>query len=78
MKAMDYRLSPGARRLARSEVAVVLHALADHTALEAAREWRYESKERFCPRSQAVGRFLHDTADHLEEQDRQAEVSPTP
>ena len=37
MEALDYRLSPpGTPELTKDQVAVVLHALADHTALMAA------------------------------------------
>jgi hypothetical protein len=50
----------------RMQVAMVLHALADHTALEAAREWRYEGDAPW-PRSRSIGRWLHDTADQLED-----------
>lgn len=70
MASMDYRLTRGVPALTRAQVAVVLRALADHTLLEAAREWRYESTERFCPRSLSIGRFLQDTADDLEHERR--------
>lgn len=64
MASINYRLHPAARRLTRDEVAVVLHALADHTALEAARNWRYDAG-RPWPRSSSIGRWLHDVADQL-------------
>lgn len=65
MRSLDYRLAPDARRLTPVEVAIVLHALADHTALEAAREWRPDPSSPW-PRSLSIGRWLHDTADQLE------------
>jgi hypothetical protein len=68
MRSLDYRLAPDARRLTRQEVAVVLHALADHTMLEAAREWRRDDDGAPWPTSRSVGRFLHDTADQLEQE----------
>lgn len=66
MRSLDYRLVRGKfPPLTPGQVAVVLHALADHTALEAAREWRYEPDAPW-PRSRSIGRWLHDTADQLE------------
>jgi hypothetical protein len=61
MRSLDYRLHPDARRLTRDEVAVVLHALADHTAIKAALSWRH------APHATSVGRWCHDVADHLTE-----------
>lgn len=68
MRSLDYRLSPpGTERLTPVQVAVVLHALADHTALEEARTYRRVDGEQgdYWPTSRAIGRWLHDTADQL-------------
>lgn len=70
MRQLDYRLSPaGTDRLSPAQVAVVLHALADHTALEAARTYRRVTDEPgdFWPTSRAIGRWLHDTGCQLED-----------
>jgi hypothetical protein len=72
MRSLDYRLSPpGTPHLIPAQVAVVLHALADHTALEAARVYSRadlhdRDKESPWPTSTSIGRWLHDTADALE------------
>lgn len=63
-------LTRDGRDRTHAQVAVVLHALADHSALEAARQYRY-APGGHCPRSQSIGRWLHDVADHLEELDRE-------
>lgn len=55
------------------QVAMVLHALADHTALEQARVWdRTENdgsgnETTFCPTSTSIGRWLHAFGDLLDE-----------
>jgi hypothetical protein len=73
MRSLDYRLSPpGTERLTAVQVAVVLHALADHTALEAARTYSRtdlhdRDRESPWPTSTSIGRWLHDTANQLEE-----------
>ncbi len=72
MRVLDYRLSPpGTERLTPAQVAVVLHALADHTALEAARVYSRtdlhdRTRESPWPTSTSIGRWLHDTANALE------------
>ena len=77
MRSLDYRLSPpGTPRLTPVQVAVVLHALADHTALEEARvydrrETRYapdqpSRDDPYWPTTTSIGRWLHSTADALE------------
>lgn len=72
MRSLDYRLSrSGTPRLTPEQVAVVLHALADHTALEAARVYSRSDlwdrdRESPWPTSTSIGRWLHDTADALE------------
>lgn len=65
MRSLDYRLSPGVEPLTEEQVAVVLHALADHTALMAALAYRTDPTSPW-PQSVSVGRWLHDTADQLE------------
>ena len=64
MDALDYRLHPAARQLTRDEVAIVLHALADHTAIQAALRWRPDPDSPW-PHATSVGRWLHDVADQL-------------
>lgn len=75
MRSLDYRLSPpGTERLTAAQVAVVLHALADHTALEAARVYSRDyppgsgRPDTSWPTSTSIGRWLHDTASQLEDQ----------
>lgn len=64
MRSLDYRLThgPGAEGLDRRDVAVVLHALADHTALMAALDY---APGGMWPEARSLGRWLHDTADQL-------------
>lgn len=65
MRSLDYRLSdPGMPRVSPQQVAVVLHALADHTALMAALDYRRDDASPW-PESLSLGRWLHDTADDL-------------
>lgn len=66
MRSLDYRQSPDIPRLSRPQVAVVLHALADHAALEAARRWAPDPSLPW-PTSLSIGRWLHDTGDQLTE-----------
>lgn len=65
MRQLDYRLHPDAAPLNRDQVAVVLHALADHTALMAALEHRREDTP--WPEATSVGRWLHDVGNQLVE-----------
>lgn len=82
MRQLDYRLHPDARRLTREEVAVVLHALADHTALEAARVYdrretgslSAEPRPALWPTSTSIGRWLHDTGNQLTDHARRTDV----
>ncbi len=74
MRALDYRLSPpGTPRLTRAQVAVVLHALADHSALEAARVYSRDyppgsgQPDTSWPTSLSIGRWMHDVAGQLEQ-----------
>ncbi len=77
MSALDYRLAPpGTPRLTPAQVAVVLHALADHSALEAARVYSRDhpagsgQEDAYWPTSTSIGRWMHDVAGQLEEQHR--------
>ena len=65
MRSLDYRLAGGIPRLSREQVAVVLHALADHTALTAALDYS-KPEDGYWPEATSLGRWLHDTADQLE------------
>lgn len=65
MLALDYRLSPGVAPLTEEQVAVVLHALADHTALMAALAYRPDPTSPWRE-ALSVGHWLHDAADQLE------------
>ena len=65
MRSLDYRLSPDVPPLSRQQVAVVLHALADHTAIMAALQWRRDEREPW-PAALSLGRRLHDTADQAD------------
>lgn len=64
MAALDYRLSPGTQRLTRDQVAVVLHALADHTAIQAALAYRVDPSSPW-PQATSMGRWYHDVGDQL-------------
>lgn len=66
MGALDYRLSPGIGPLTRAHVAVVLHALADHTAIEVALRHEHDPSG-YAPHATSVGRWLHAVADDLED-----------
>lgn len=65
MRSLDYRLSPpGTPRLTREQVAVVMHALADHTAIMAALAYS-RGEDSPWPESLSVGRWLHAVGDQL-------------
>lgn len=64
MAALDYRLRDVAA-LSAVQVAVVLHALADHTALIVALTYRRDESSPW-PEAQSLGRWLHDVGDQLE------------
>lgn len=66
IRSLDYRRHPDARRLTAEEVAVVLHALADHTAITAALTYRLDPTSPW-PHATSMGRWFHDTADQLED-----------
>jgi len=72
LRALDYRQHPGVRRLTPAEVAVVLHALADHTAITAALDYHPDPDSPW-PQATSMGRWLHDTADVLEDGARSSE-----
>lgn len=65
MRNLDYRLHPDARRLTADEVAVVLRALADHTAITEALRWNPPG-DGLWPEATSMGRWFHDVADDLE------------
>lgn len=65
MANLDYRLSPNVQPLDEDQVAVVLRALADHTALADAVNWRHDPNSPW-PVLTSLGRWLHDVADELE------------
>lgn len=48
-----------------SQVAMVLHALADHTAIMTALQYRREDGP--WPEATSIGRWLHDVGDDLED-----------
>ncbi len=59
---------PEAAEPTPEQVAMVLHALADHTALEQARAYdriKDGVEDKFWPTSLSVGRWLHDLGDYL-------------
>lgn len=49
----------------REQVAVVLHALADHTAIQAAMQWRIDPHSPWMAAT-SLGRWFHDVADQAE------------
>ncbi len=64
-RALDYRLHPDAEPITDSQLAVVLHALADHTALLAALDYRPPADGHW-PQATSLGRWFHDTADQFD------------
>lgn len=66
MKNLDYRLSPNVQPLDESQVALVLRALADHTALHAALAWDPSGPGYPYANESSVGRWFHAVADDLE------------
>lgn len=65
MRSLDYRMHPGTEPVTRDQVAVVLHALADHTAIMAALDHRRDDDSPW-PEALSVGRWFHDVADQLD------------
>lgn len=66
LRSLDYRRHPGAEALTREQVAIVLHALADHTALTAALEYRRDPSNPW-PEATSLGRWFHEMGDQLEQ-----------
>jgi hypothetical protein len=64
-RSLDYRLSPTTPGLTRNQVAIVLHALADHTAITEALRYRRDESSPW-PEANSLGRWFHDTADQME------------
>ena len=52
--------------LTPAQVAAVLHGLADHTALMAALDYA-KPNDGYWPEATSLGRWLHDTANQLED-----------
>lgn len=67
MQNLDYRLYPNTERLTRAQVAVVMHALADHTAIQAAMTYDPPRDDTYpWPVATSIGRWFHAVADELE------------
>ncbi len=70
MQALDYRRFPEVPEISEEQVAIVLHALADHSAIVAAmnhpREWSTWQDRSVKDPAADVGRWLHAVADDLE------------
>jgi len=64
MKSLDNRRT-GALKPNRLQVAMVLHALADHTAIMSALEHRPDPTSPW-PKATSIGRWFHDVGDDLE------------
>lgn len=69
MRSLDYRLAPDTPRLSREQVAIVLHALADHTAIMVALNYDMERRRGPWPEATGMGRWFHDVADQLTRHD---------
>lgn len=66
MKALDNRRFDGAAKPNANQVAMVLHALADHTAIMEALKYRPDLTSPW-PEATSIGRWMHDTGDQIEE-----------
>ena len=69
MRSLDNRLN-GEPKPTRKQVAMVLHAMADHTAIMSALEHRPDLTSPW-PQANNMGRWYHDVADDLEHGSRQ-------
>jgi hypothetical protein len=65
MRQLDSRLT-GEPKPTRKQVAMVLHAMADHTAIMQALDYRPDFTSPW-PQATSVGRWYHDVADDLEQ-----------
>lgn len=65
MRSLDYRLHPDMPRLTPEQVAVVMHALADHTAIQEALRYSVDHDGPW-PFATSIGRWFHAIADQLE------------
>ncbi len=71
MKALDNRLMNGHPKPDRKQVAMVLHALADHTAImemvqfDRMSKWHPGQEEELWPTETSIGRWFHGVGDDL-------------
>ena len=72
MKALDNRMT-GEPKPTRKQVGMVLHALADHTAImemvqfDRSDKWHPGQEEKLWPTETSIGRWFHRVADDLED-----------
>lgn len=66
MRSQDVERAVVFTGLTPSQVAAVLHGLADHTALMAALDYS-KPEDGYWPEATSLGRWLHDTANQLED-----------
>lgn len=66
MKSLDNRRFDGAAKPNRQQVAMVLHALADHTAIMEMLKHRPDPTSPW-QEATCVGRWMHDVGDTLED-----------
>ena len=71
----EARMFPGVPAPTDVQVAMVLHALADHTLLMVALQHRHD-EDSYWPEALSVGRFAHDLADDMVERSRVTKVEP--
>lgn len=73
MKQLDNRLLDGEPKPTRKQVAMVLGALADHTAImhmvqfDRMSKWNKGQEEELWPTETSIGRWFHAVADDLSE-----------
>lgn len=67
MASLDARRFDGVAKPNKQQVAMVLHALADHTAIEAMLVHRPDPSSPW-PQATSVGRWFHDVGDALEDE----------
>lgn len=80
MKQLDNRLT-GEDKPTRKQVGMVLHALADHTAImhmtqyDRQSKWHPDKEEEYWPTETSIGRWFHAVGDDLEDRFNQGEVA---